>query len=380
MVSAIVPKLFTPLKLGGKKNPIELAHRITMAPLTRLRTGESGVPTALVAEYYAQRATDGGLLIAEATNISATARGYFGAPGVFTQEQVDGWKLATSAVHAKGGKFVLQLWHTGRVGHPLNQPNGELPVSSSATSVDGIRSHAVTREGRRDHVTPRAVDIEEIPSIVADYKRAAENAIAAGFDGVEIHAANGYFLEQFLCDGVNKRTDKYGGSIENRARLIFEVVEAVLSSLPSSQVGIRLSPFGDTFDCKDSTPRETYGYVVDKLNDYDLAYVHVIERRGMHAANVQVPEVGVARHFRDAYKGVLISAAGYDREDAVKTVEEGAADLIAFGGDFIATPDLVERLRIGAELNTPNMKTFYPQPDVPLEAGYTDYPFLAQKE
>ncbi|KAG7387713.1 12-oxophytodienoate reductase 1 [Phytophthora pseudosyringae] len=168
--------------------------------------------------------------------------------------------------------------------------------------------------------------------------------------------------------------------IENRARIIFEVVETILSSLPSSQVGIRLSPYGDTFGCKDSTPTETYGYVVNKLNDYDLAYLHVIERRGMHAANVQAPEVGVTRHFRDAYKGVLLTAAGYDREDALKTVEEGAADLVAFGAAFIASPDLVERLRDGAELNAPNMKTFYPQPGVPLESGYTDYPFLTQQE
>ncbi|KAG2795422.1 hypothetical protein PC111_g22151, partial [Phytophthora cactorum] len=256
----------------------------------------------------------------------------------------------------------------------------QLPVSSSATSVEDVHTRAVTRDGPKDHVTPRAVTVEEIPGIVTDYKRAAENAIAAGFDGVEIHAANGYFLEQFLCDGVNKRIDKYGGTIENRARIIFEVADAILSSLPSSQVGIRLSPYGDTFACKDSTPAETYGYVVNKLNDYDLAYVHVIERRGMHAANVQVPEVGVARHFRDAYNGVLVSAAGYDREDALKTVEEGAADVVAFGRDFIANPDLVERLRVGADLNTPIGKTFYPQPGVPLESGYTDYPFLAEKE
>ncbi|RAW27899.1 hypothetical protein PC110_g15708 [Phytophthora cactorum] len=354
MVSAIAPKLFTPFKLGGKKAPVELKHRVVMAPLTRLRTGESGVPTALVAEYYSQRATDGGLLITEATNISPTARGYFGAPGLFNQAQIDGWEAVTKAVHDK--------------------------VSSSATSVEDVHTRAVTRDGPKDHVTPRAVTVEEIPGIVADYKRAAENAIAVGFDGVEIHAANGYFLEQFLCDGVNKRIDKYGGTIENRARIIFEVADAILSSLPSSQVGIRLSPYGDTFACKDSTPAETYGYVVNKLNDYDLAYVHVIERRGMHAANVQVPEVGVARHFRDAYNGVLVSAAGYDREDALKTVEEGAADVVAFGRDFIANPDLVERLRVGADLNTPIGKTFYPQPGVPLESGYTDYPFLAEKE
>ncbi|POM69162.1 12-oxophytodienoate reductase [Phytophthora palmivora] len=431
-----------------------------MAPLTRVRTGDAGAPTDLVEKYYAQRATDGGLLITEATNISPTARGYFGAPGIFSQEQVESWKPVTKAIHNKGGKVFVQLWHTGRVGHPLNQPNGQLPVSSSATSMDNIKSHAVTREGRKDYVTPRALDISEIPGIVADYKRAAENAIAAGFDGVEIHAANGYLLEEFLCDAVNKRTDKYGGSIENRAikshavtregrkdyvtpralgiseipgiiadykraaenaiaagfdgveihaangylleeflcdavnkrtdkyggsienraRLIFEVVDAVLSSLPSTKVGIRLSPFGDTFGCKDSTPRETYGYVVKKLNDYDLAYLHVIERRGMHADNADVPECGVARHFRGIYKGVLITAAGFNRADAMKTVEDGAADLVASGRDFISNPDLVERLRTDAKLTPYDTKTFYMQPDMALEAGYTDYPVLGEED
>ncbi|EGZ22515.1 hypothetical protein PHYSODRAFT_249510 [Phytophthora sojae] len=351
MVSPDTPKLFTPFKLGGSKSPVELNRRVVMAPLTRLRTGESGVPTVLMAEYYAQRATDGGLLIAEAANISPTARGYFGAPGLFNQAQIDGWKLLTKA-----------LWHTGRVGHPLNQPDGQLPVSSSATRSEDITTHAVKREDRKDYVTPRALEIEEIP----------------GFDGVEIHAANGYLLEEFLCDSVNQCTDRYGGSIENRARLTLEVVEAILSSLPSSQVAIRLSPFGDTFGCKDSKPREMYGYVVNKLNDYDLAYLHVIKRRGMHAPNVQVPEVGVARNFRFLYKGVLVTAAGFDQGNAVQTVEEGVADFVAFGRDFIANPDLVERLRSGAELNTQNRNLFYPQPGDPLETGYTGYPFLIQ--
>ncbi|EEY63080.1 12-oxophytodienoate reductase, putative [Phytophthora infestans T30-4] len=314
MVSATSPKLFTPFTLGGKKAPVKLKHRVVMAPLTRLRTGESGVPTPLVAEHYAQRTTTGGFLIAEATSTSPAARNYFDAPGLFTQAQVDGWKAVTKAVHDKEGKIFVQLWHAGRLGHPLNQPNGELPVSSSATSVDDIHTHAITREGRKDYVTPRALKIEEIPGIVADFKRAAENAI---------------------------------GSIENRARIIFEVLEAALSSLPSSQVGIRLSPLDAI---------QAYGYVVNKLNDYDLAYVHVIERRGMHAANVQVPEVGVARHFRDTYKGVLITSSSFDREDALKTVAEGAADLVAFGRDFIANPDLVERLRVGAEFNAQNVK------------------------
>ncbi|RLN48172.1 hypothetical protein BBJ29_000312 [Phytophthora kernoviae] len=375
-----IPKLFSAVTLGGNKNPIQLKHRVALAPLTRVRTGEAGVHNEIGATYYSQRTTDGGLLITEATNISATARGYFGAPGLFDQAQIEGWKPVTEAVHAKGGKIFTQLWHTGRVGHPLNQPNGQLPVSSSATSMDDVKSHAVTREGRKDYVTPRTLDISEIPGIVADYKRAAENAIAAGFDGVEIHSANGYLLEEFLCDSVNTRTDKYGGSIENRARLIFEVVEAVLSSLSSSQVGIRLSPFGETFGCKDSAPRETYGYVVNKLNDYDLAYLHVIERRGMHADNSGVPASGVAHHFRSIYNGVLITAAGFDRASAMQIVEDGSADIVAFGLDFISNPDLVERLRVGAELTPYDSKTFYLQPGMSLEEGYTDYPFLGEED
>jgi N-ethylmaleimide reductase len=277
---ATTPKLFSPLTLGGK-HPVQLQHRVVMAPLTRLRTGESGVPTDLVAEYYAQRSTPGGLIIAEATNISATARGYFGAPGLFTREQVEGWKKVTSAVHAQGAKLFVQLWHTGRVGHPLNQPNEELPVSSSAVGLEGVKTSAVTREGRRKYVTPRALKTHEVAGVVADYKRAAENAIAAGFDGVELHGANGYFIEQFLCDSVNKRTDRYGGSIENRTRLMLEALDAVLSSLDSSQVAIRLSPFGVTFGCTDSNPAETYGYVLKKLSALDLAYVHIVEPRAV---------------------------------------------------------------------------------------------------
>ncbi|KAG1691629.1 hypothetical protein DVH05_026792 [Phytophthora capsici] len=374
------PSLFSAITLGGKQDPVQLKHRVAMAPLTRVRTGDPGTPTDLVVQHYEQRATDGGLLITEATTISPTARGYFGAPGIFNQDQIEGWKSVTKAIHDKGGKVFAQIQHCGRVGHPLNQPNGELPVSSSASSMANVKSHAVTREGRKDYVTPRALDIDEIPGIVADYKRAAENAIAAGFDGVEIHSANGCLLEEFLCDSVNTRTDKYGGSIENRARLVLEVVEAVLSSLSSSKVGIRLSPFGDTFGCKDSNPRETYGYLVNKLNKYDLAYLHVIERRGTHADSIDVPKEGVSRYFRSIYNGVIITAAGFDRADAMKTVEEGAADIIAFGRDFISNPDLVERLRQDEKLTPYDTKTFYLQPDMAIEAGYTDYPFLGEED
>jgi N-ethylmaleimide reductase len=373
---ASTPALFSPTTLGGSVNPVELKHRIVMAPLTRMRTGEEGIPGPVVALHYEQRATDGGLLISEATNISPTARGYFGAPGLFDQRQVEGWKHVTQRVHVKGGKIFCQLWHTGRVGHPLNQPGEVLPVSSSATSMEDVTSHAITREGRKDHVTPRALELEELPQIVQDYKTAATNAIAAGFDGVEIHSANGYLLEQFLCDKVNKRTDAYGGSLENRARLIFEVVEGVLSAVPSSQVGIRLSPYGITFGCTDSNPAETYEYVVSKLNAYNLAYLHLVEPRVAHFKGPLVPEGGITSIYRKLFTGVLITSSGYDREEALRVVEQGGADLVAFGRDFIHNPDLVERLRVGAPLNEGNPKTYYVAPGEPLETGYTDYPFL----
>ncbi|KAE9029747.1 hypothetical protein PR003_g10417 [Phytophthora rubi] len=351
-------KLLSPLTLGGQQNPVQLQHRVVMAPLTRLRTGEQGVPTDLVAEYYAQRSTPGGLIIAEATNISPTARGYFGAPGLFTAEQVEGWKKVTHAVHNKGGKIFVQLWHTGRVGHPLNQSNEVLPVSSSAVGLDDIKTSAVTREGRRKYVTPRALETHEIPSVVADYKRAAENAIAAGFDGVELHGANGYLLEQFLCDGVNKRTDRYGGSIENRARLMLETLDAVLSSLDS---------------------KETYGYVLDKLNARDLAYVHIVEPRGFHFTGPRVPKDGTTPFCRSRYNGVLMTSSGFDRAEGIKVTESGAADCVAYGRPFISNPDFVHRLEVGAPLNPWDRKTFYMPANGPLSLGYTDYPTLENK-
>eukprot|EP00644_Phytophthora_capsici_P006657 jgi/Phyca11/9348/fgenesh1_pm.PHYCAscaffold_36_\ len=371
-------KLFSAVKLGGKKAPTELKHRVVMAPMTRQRMGDDGVPGPAVAEFYKQRATDGGLLISEATNISAYARGYYGAPGIFTPEQVEGWKKVTAAVHDKGGVIFNQLWHTGRVSHPLNLPNGAQPVSASATSMEDVKSHATTAQGRLNHPNPRALEISEIPAIVDDYKRAAENALEAGFDGVELHAANGYLLEQFLLNGTNLRTDKYGGSPENRARIVFEAIEAILTSVDSSKVGIRLSPFGTAFGCTDSNPREIFDYVV-KLNDYDLAYVHMVEPRGMQQPAPDAPEGGVTTIYRKMYDGVMITASGYDGAEARKVVEDGTADLVAFARDFISNPDLVERIRTGAELNPVNWQTVYLPLDVPYETGYTDYPFLGEK-
>ncbi|GAB9464664.1 12-oxophytodienoate reductase 1 [Globisporangium polare] len=362
-------KLFSPLTLGGKKSPITLGHRIVMAPCTRLRSGEEGVPPPIAVKYYAQRTTPGGLLVSEATNISPTARGYFGAPGIFNDAQIQGWQRVTDAVHEKGGKIFLQLWHTGRCSHPLNQPNGLTPVSSSATPHEG---NAGTREGKKPYVTPRALRTNEIAGIVEDYRRAAVNAIAAGFDGTELHSGNGYLLEQFLCDSVNKRTDLYGGSVENRSRFLFEALEAILSSVDSSKVALRLSPYGTTFSCTDSSPAGIYGHVVKKLNDYDLAYLHLIEPRGYHAKSPLVPAEGVTASLRPLYKGTVISASGYDRDGAIKAVEDGTADAIGFGRPFIANPDLVKRLEIDAALNRPKVKTYY----LGGEEGYTDYPFL----
>ncbi|OWZ11311.1 12-oxophytodienoate reductase [Phytophthora megakarya] len=372
-------KLFSAVKLGGKKAPTQLNHRVVMAPMTRQRMGDDGVPGPAVVEFYKQRSTDGGLLISEATNISAYARGYYGAPGLFTSEQVEGWKAVTSAVHSKGGKIFGQLWHTGRVSHSLNLPNGAQPVSASATSMADVKSHATTAQGRLNHPDPRALRIDEIPGIVDDYKRAAENALEAGFDGVELHAANGYLLEQFLLNGTNLRTDNYGGSPQNRARIVFEALEAILTTVDSSKVGIRLSPFGTAFGCTDSNPREIFDYVVKKLNDYDLAYLHMVEPRGMQQPAPDAPEGGVTTIYRKMYDGVMITASGYDGAEAKKVVEDGTADLVAFARDFISNPDLVERIRTGAEFNPVNWQTVYLPLDVPYETGYTDYPFLGEK-
>lgn len=372
------PKLFTPLTLGGKKDPVQLLHRVVMAPLTRLRAGEDGVQPQIAAEYYTQRSTPGGLLIAEATNIIPTARGYYGAPGLFTAEQVDSWKPVTDAVHAKGGKIFVQLWHTGRVGHPFNQPGEQLPVSSSTTPFpEKIKAFAVTRKGRQSYLTPRALETAEIPAIVESYRIAAINAIAAGFDGVEIHSANGYLLEQFLCDNVNKRTDKYGGSLENRARFIFEVLDAITSSVDSSKVGIRLSPFGLTFGATDSNPEATYSYVINKLNAYDLAYLHVVEPGGYHAKTDKVPASGITPLFRKVYKGVYMTSSGFTRDKAVQVVQDGTADAVAVGRAFISNPDLVKRYELNLPLSKDNRSTYYlGDRDLKhIAEGYTDYPF-----
>ncbi|KAI9985767.1 hypothetical protein PInf_024533 [Phytophthora infestans] len=361
MVStAQVSKLFTPLTLGGKLNQLTLQHRVVMAPLTRLKHGEEGVPPEITATYFGQRTTKGGLIIAEATNISPTARGYVGSPGIFNQEQ-----RVTDTVKGKGGHMFLQLWHTGRMSHPLSQPNGELPVSSSS-NVDVSGTHIYTREGPKPHVQPRALETDEIPLIVQDYKKATQNALAAGFDGVEFHCANAYLQEQFLQDGINDRTDKYGGSMENRARFLFESLDAILEVVDSSRVGIRLSPYGMSFGQSESDPIGMYGYVIKKLNEYHLAYVHLIEPRAFELhENPKAPTDGsMTRTFREF------------TTLAIEAVESGDADLVAIGRYFISNPDLVKRLEIDAPLNPYDSKTFY----APGELGYTDQPFLEEDE
>jgi N-ethylmaleimide reductase len=362
--------LFTPLRVGS----LELSHRVVMAPLTRLRSSQPGdVPNAMNARYYGQRASKGGLLITEATQISLQGKGYPAAPGIHSQEQVEGWKLSTAAVHAKGGFVFVQLWHVGRMSHSSLHPEAGLPVAPSAISPkDGSKAMTASFQ-EADYELPRALGIEEIPGIVADYRRAAENAKAAGFDGVEVHSANGYLLDQFLEDTSNHRTDAYGGSIAKRARLMLEVVDAVVEVWGKDRVGVRLSPFGKFLDMGDSNPVALFNYVLEKLSDRGIAYVHVVEPRDESAgATVDGQLVDTAKLFRNAFKGVFISAGGYNAETANAAIAGGWADAIAFGRLFISNPDLPKRLEEKSSLNEYDRATFYGG----TEKGYTDYPAL----
>lgn len=352
--------LFEPAPLG----PYTLANRIVMAPLTRSRADANGVPGELQATYYAQRAS-AGLIVAEATNISPTAKGYVLTPGIWSPEQVEGWKLTTKAVHDKGGRIFLQLWHTGRISHPDIQPDGQLPVAPSAVRPEG---QAFTDEGFKPLVTPRALETDEIPGIVADYAHAAQCAKDAGFDGVEIHAANGYLLQQFLADKSNKRTDRYGGSIENRTRIVVEVTEAVAKVWGGDRVGIRLSPLTTFGDTGDSNPEPVYLSLIEQLKPFGLAYIHVIEG---DTGGTRTPPGGFdLQKLRHAFGGVYIANNGYDLELALKARRENLADLICFGVPFIANPDLVERLSAGAPLAEGDQATFYGGD----AGGYIDYP------
>ncbi len=359
--------LFQPLRLG----PYRLANRIVMAPLTRSRAGADGVPRPLMAEYYAQRAS-AGLIIAEGTNISPQARGYAFTPGLYTEAQVEAWKAVTGAIHAKGGRIFVQLWHVGRVSHPSLQPGGAPPVAASAIRP---KTTSFTQDGFQPCLTPRALETGEIPGIVEQYRQAAQNALAAGFDGVEIHAANGYLIEQFLRDSANKRTDAYGGSRENRARFLLEATQAVVGACGSERVGIRLSPLSTVNDSgPDSDPEQTYAHAVERLNEFGLAYLHVIE--GMTQGPRTVPGGFDLQILRRSFEGRYIANNGYDLALALEARRRDLADLIAFGRLYIANPDLVERLRLGARLNVPDRATFFGGG----AAGYTDYPFLTPAE
>ncbi|MDP3087281.1 MAG: alkene reductase [Methylotenera sp.] len=353
--------LFSPIKLGA----ISLKNRMVMAPLTRNRAGEGGVPQLINTVYYEQRAT-AGLIISEATPVSAMAHGYPALPGIYTDAQVTGWKKVTDAVHAKGGKIVLQLWHVGRISHPSLLPKGAQPVAPSAVTPQG---KAFTREGLVDYVMPRALNTTELPDIIKDYVHATECALTAGFDGVEIHAANGYLLDQFLRDGSNKRTDDYGGSFENRTRLLLEVTKAVVEVIGSDKVGVRISPVNPFNDMKDSNPQALFNYVVEALNQFNLAYLHVVEG-GIHGGGIADPFDFVM--LRKHWKGAYMANLAYDKARGNDAIASGHADLIAYGVPFIANPDLVERYRENSPLNQADSKTFYGG----SEKGYTDYPFL----
>jgi N-ethylmaleimide reductase len=352
--------LQTPIKIG----PYHLPNRIVMAPLARMRAPDN-IPTDLMATYYAQRAS-AGLIISEATPISSQGVGYPATPGIYNESQVAGWKKITETVHAKKGHIFLQLWHVGRISHP-DFHDGQLPVAPSAITPNGF---AVTPHGMQPFVTPRALETDEIQGIVGQYRQAAKNALDAGFDGIEIHSANGYLLDQFLRDGTNKRTDRYGGTLENRARFLLEVTESVASVWGAEHVGIRLSPSGTFNDMTDSDPEAIFVYLLGQLNRFGLAYLHIVdalESDIKHGANVIDLE-----NLRKAYNGILIVCGGYEQARAEKVIAQGMADAVAFGQLYIANPDLVERFKLNAPLNEPDPVTFYGGD----EKGYTDYPAL----
>lgn len=350
--------LFSPYDLGATP----LANRVVMAPLTRNRASAGLVPSEHAAEYYAQRA-GAGLIIAEATQVSKQAQGYQDTPGLYTDEQVAGWRKVTDAVHARGGRIFVQLWHVGRISH-VDLLDGQAPVAPSAIRAE---TKTFVNNGFHDVSEPRALELEEIPGIVEDFRRAAANAIAAGFDGVEVHGANGYLLDQFAKDGANHRTDAYGGSVENRARLMIEVTAAVAQEIGADRTGVRLSPASPANAISTSDPQAQFDYIVAQLDALDIAYIHVIE--GATGGPRDVAEFdfdALRRAFRNSY----IANNGYDRALADARLADGKADLIAFGRPFIANPDLVERLKTGAPLAEIDQATLYGGG----AAGYTDYP------
>ena len=371
----IFPHLFSPLQVG----PYRLQHRVVMAPLTRMRADRSNfAPRPLNAEYYGQRATPGGLLIAEATPVMVEGRGNPGVPGIYSEAQIGGWRGVVDAVHAKGGLIFLQLWHVGRVSHSSFQPGGQVPVAPSAVPITGEGMLAMTSDGKMvPYETPRALETDEVGQVIEAFRQAAVNAKQAGFDGVEIHGANGYLLEQFLQSRTNLRTDQYGGSIENRARLLLEITQAVIAVWGSNRVGVRLSPYGVANGSGEADPMPLYSHVIKALDPLGLAYLHFIEPRSSGAGRAEVNWQNVPSAmvlFRPLWRGVLISAGGFTGETAEAAIAQGHADAIAFGRIFISNPDLPYRLQHGFPLTPYNRATFYGGE----AAGYTDYPVHEQ--
>lgn len=355
--------LFEPYDLSGTV----MQNRVVMAPLTRRRALEPELtPNDMIVEYYRQRAS-AGLIISEGSQISPEAYGYTGSPGCYTDEQIEGWKRVTRAVHDEGGKIFLQLWHVGPFSHRLLQPGRKKPLGPSTVAPPG---QVLTPAGRLDYEAPRSMTIEEIHKTIHDFERAARMAIIAGFDGVEIHGAHAYIIDQFIMDATNQRTDDFGGSIENRSRFLFMIIEEILKYVPAEKVGLRLSPKGYRPGLCDSTPEQTYGYVIKKLNDYGLAYLHLSELMEP-AERLEQPEKSFVPFYRKIYNGTLLSCGGHSRESGERMLQNDDADLIVYGKPFISNPDLVARMQRGFPLEEPDKETFYHGG----QKGYIDYPF-----
>lgn len=352
--------LFTPIQIG----PYALPNRIFMAPMTRNRAANGNVAHELTAQYYAQRAS-AGLIISEASQISPQGIGYPGTPGIHSKEQIEGWRLVTDAVHKNNGHIFLQLWHVGRISHPSMQVDNALPVAPSAIKPEG---EAITYNGMQAFEKPRALETNELPGIVNDYVNAARNAMTAGFDGVEIHAANGFLLDQFLRDSSNQRTDEYGGDIENRSRLLREVVSAICKEIGANKVGVRISPENSFNDIKDTDPQNTFNFVAEMLNQFKLAYLHVLEGDMM----TQTRAIDY-QQIKSRFNGPYMANCGYTFDSATQAIADNQVDCISFGALYISNPDLVDRFKTNAKLATPDQTTFYGGD----EKGYTDYPAQA---
>ena len=356
--------LFTPARLGA----IEIPNRVLMAPMTRSRAGRDGVPGPLAARYYAQRA-GAGLIVTEASQVAPGGQGYIATPGIHTRDQVAGWRRVTDTVHAAGGRIALQLWHVGRVSHESFQPDGRAPVSASEIRLDG---DAWTYDGMKPYPTPRALGTDEVREVVAQFRRGAELAREAGFDGVEVHGANGYLIDQFLRDGTNRRTDRYGGSAANRSRFLLEVTEAVVAVWGADRVGVRLSPFGTFNGMSDSDPARTFGTAIEALNGFGLAFLHLVERFGGTLTQEQEEILG---SLRRAWHGAYVANGGYGGATGAAAVASGHATAVAYGVPFIANPDLPLRLLTGAALAEADKATFYGGD----AHGYVDYPAAAEE-